>query len=559
MLLEKAVEYARDVMSGQEITTSEVKIQCQWFLNDLEVNQHEELFFYYFDENKLKVIENLLKLLNFAKGYKKGQSIYMGLENFQCFFLANVFGWRFKGNPLRFRYRDIYMFIPRKNAKSFLAAIIVILLMLTEQGYSENYSICKNRDLAGEIKKAISQVLASSPLVSKHFKVPTTLTGKIVCKLTNSFYQARTASPTSNNSVNPSCMIADEIGAFKETSNIDALKSGQLSVLNPLRLYLTTAYAEDHSIFFDELDYIRRVFNEQVDDDRMFALLYYADEENLWTERGLYMSNPLRIEENYNEIRDNRKLAIDKPSAREEYLTKNMNHFVPSITTEGYVDVQDLQKCKVDVIDWTGRDVYVAVDLSISNDNTSSAMTAYDRERDLILGTAIAFIPEGRIEQKCRLERLNYKKFIEEKICIACGDLTIDYKVVEQYVFDIEKTYKVHVLGIYFDVYNCISSAQKWDREYVTTQVRQHSDTLHQPTKLLYEYIVNGKFRYTENKLLEVNFQNARCTFDTTERRYVNKKRSRGKVDEVVALINSVYGLQQHELLADDQLFVQVL
>ena len=61
--------------------------------------------------------------------------------------------------------------------------------------------------------------------------------------------------------------------------------------------------------------------------------------------------------------------------------------------------------------------------------------------------------------------------------------------------------------------------------------------------------IANGKFYYSENKLLEINFENARCTYDTNLNRYVNKKKSSGKVDMVVALINSIYLLQQDIIL----------
>lgn len=48
--------------------------------------------------------------------------------------------------------------------------------------------------------------------------------------------------------------------------------------------------------------------------------------------------------------------------------------------------------------------------------------------------------------------------------------------------------------------------------------------------------------------MLEINFQNTQCTYDTNLNLYVNKKRSNGKVDMVVALINAVCLLQINEL-----------
>ena len=93
-----------------------------------------------------------------------------------------------------------------------------------------------------------------------------------------------------------------------------------------------------------------------------------------------------------------------------------------------------------------------------------------------------------------------------------------------------------------------MSSAQKWDEKYETSEIRQHSSVLHSPTKLLKEKILQGKFRYKANRLLELNFQNARCRFDTNKNMYVDKKRSAGKVDMVVALINAVYLLEKFEI-----------
>ena len=72
------------------------------------------------------------------------------------------------------------------------------------------------------------------------------------------------------------------------------------------------------------------------------------------------------------------------------------------------------------------------------------------------------------------------------------------------------------------------------------------------PTKLLKECILSKNFSYDENLMLEINFQNARCTEDTNLNKYVNKKKSTGKVDMVVALINAIYLLQQEQLSGSD-------
>ena len=169
ILLDKAFKYANDVVSGKEVTTWEVKKQCEIFLNDYNNRQFEDSFEFYFDEKKLKKINSLLKLINFATGFVAEKQVLDSLANFQAFFITNIFGWRFKDKPYKFRYNNNTLFIARKNAKTALIAIIFILLMLTEQKYSEFYSICLTKELAAEIKKEMQQIINASPLIKKHF------------------------------------------------------------------------------------------------------------------------------------------------------------------------------------------------------------------------------------------------------------------------------------------------------------------------------------------------------------------------------------------------------
>ena len=65
MLLEKSEKYAKNCISGKEITTFEVKKQCEWFLEDME-KQNNDYYPYYFDTKQIEIIEGVLKLLNFA-------------------------------------------------------------------------------------------------------------------------------------------------------------------------------------------------------------------------------------------------------------------------------------------------------------------------------------------------------------------------------------------------------------------------------------------------------------------------------------------------------------
>lgn len=574
MLKEKAIEYAKNVVNGEEVTmkqleellengkeiaTQEVVIQCQWFLDEYENKQNDDEFDFYFDESKLEVIEKLLKIINFATGFISG-SIYDGLEPYQAFFLANIFGWRFKNDSDRFRFREVVLFIARKNAKTFLAALIIILLMLTEDNNSEFYSICLDRDLAGEIKKAIRQLIEASPALQDYFKIPKTLSGRTECTITKATYQPRTAEANRNNSIRPCAFIADEYGAMKDTSNVNAMRSGQKSVKNPLMFKLTTAYPEDKSPMLEELDYLKKIYKGIEKNDRLFALVYYSTENHLWDDIGIMMANPLRVERNYEEIRDSRKSAQSKESERDEYLTKSMNHFVPSNSGEVYVNIDKVRKCKTDeVIDWKGKAVYLGLDLAMTTDNVSVSMVHYDELEDKIYAKSWAFIPTDRIIEKNNAERTDYNRFIREGNCFSCGEEVVSYAFVEKFITGLENLYGCDIIQVGYDRYNCMSTADKLEEAGLeTVEVKQHSSVTHAPTKLLKEYILQKKFVYEKNTLYEQNFINAKCVYDNNNNMYVNKKKSNGKIDMVVSTMIAVYLVQQ-EMLGNGQVFVQVI
>ena len=294
-------------------------------------------------------------------------------------------------------------------------------------------------------------------------------------------------------------------------------------------------------------------------------MLYEPDNPKNWTDDDIILkqANPVALEipEIWQDLLKKRARAIAIENSRENFLTKHCNIIYQGQGTESYVDINDVLQCKVSHIDWSGREVYLGVDLSMSNDNCSVGMVAEDDGK--ILADAIAFIPEGRIDEKTQFEKINYRSFIESLKCIACGNKTVDYAVIEDFVFHIEQKYNVKIKALGYDRYNAMSSAQKWESgdggKYDginCVQIRQHSDTLHSPTKLLFEKISNREFQYEDNKLLEINFQNARCTFDTNMNRYVTKKKSRGKVDMVVSLINACYLLEQ-DVIFEDGFIVQ--
>lgn len=506
ILLDNSIRYAENVLSGKELTTWEVQKQCEIFLNDYNNRQYNEEFAYYLDEKELEFINDLLKLFNFATGYVEGKQVLENLADFQCFFITNVFGWRFKGKSYKFRYNDNTLYIARKNAKTALIGIVFLLLLLTEQNFSEFYSICLTKELAAEIKKIMGQLINASPLIKNKFKVSDTLTGRITCALTKSFFEPRVSESGKNNSIRPSAFVADERGNFVDNENYNAMKSGQKNVLNNLIFKTTTAYEINNSIMEEDLDYSRKVLNGVVTNERHFALLYYAYEENMWNDTGIYQANPLRIEENYDTIREDRATALEKSSEVGEYLTKAMNVFVQEKKDEAYIDIKLWKKCEVDKVDFRGKEVVVALDGSISLDLTSVSIMY--REDDMYYTKAHAFLPENNL--KDRREKIDYYDMERRGYCTIQKDVnTIQQKPIEEYIRSIEEVYNCKIKIIVADKFNFMIMLENLAVDYDVLPLTQSYTELTVPTQGLKQVVYDNKIRYEKNELLTWCVSNA--------------------------------------------------
>ena len=554
----KAYEYCLNCID-KETTPKYVKLQMQEFMNVYEGKSDK----YIISQDKVKQLENILKILIMPKGLKAGQSLYNCTTGYQWLFYTAILCTVYKDNPQKRRYETGVLEICRKNFKTYTIATLFIILFLSEPKFSKFYSVAPDGSLSKEIKEAIAETIKSSPLVYEYREVKRFRITRDYIRFNpkESLYTPLSFSTNRMDGKLPNVFCADEVGALNTNYPIEAMQSGQLNILNKLGFIISTKYPTIDNPFEEEVSYSKKVLDKIIENDTRFSLLYEPDNPKNWETDDLVLqqSNPVALEipEIWEDLLKKRAYAIAVESKRENFVTKHCNIIYQGTGTESYVDVADVQKCKVTNIDWNGRVVYLGLDLSETNDNTSVSMVAVDDDNN-ILADSVAFIPDGRINEKNAFEKIDYRSFIHAMKCIACGDRVIDYAVVEDFILGIEAKYGVQVQAIGYDRYNALSTAQKLERAgYNMVEVRQHSSVLHPPTKLLKEYILNGKFAYTENKLLEINFQNARCTYDTNKNLYVTKKKSKGKVDMVVSLINAVYLLQQDYFLNQIDFVVQ--
>jgi phage terminase large subunit-like protein len=347
---------------------------------------------------------------------------------------------------------------------------------------------------------------------------------------------------------------------------VEAMRSGQITLLNALGIIISTEYPNDNNVMIDETDKAKKALDGLRDNRRIFSLLYEPDDYLLqndeWKTNDLciYQSNPVAVDIKrvFKKLLEKREDAVIYENKRENYLCKHNNIKYKSLGVEGYIDIMKVRECKIkeDLSFWRGKRVWLGLDLSQSDDNTSVSMVTEHEGK--IYSKVWGFIPKDKKDYKSKKENVDYNKLIRQDVCYECGDEVIDYRTVEKFILELKNKYGVEIVQIGYDRYNAISTVQKLEAErYECVEIKQHSSVLHMPTKLIKEYVLSKNFRYDENQMLEINFQNARCTEDTNLNKYVNKKKSAGKVDQVVSIINAVYLLQQEMLYGSNNFGAQ--
>lgn len=548
-MYKKAYEYCKwAIKSNNSEVPKYVKKQCERFINIWDDKDSISII----DHTKAQKICKLLQLINVPKGEGVGKSVVNTLTGFQWLLLIAPFVIVHRDDTDKRTYERIILEIARKNAKSYISALICLILMVLEPKFSRFFTVAPTGALARETFRQIKEFVNVSPALSKHFKLRR---DNVICKLTESEYLPLNYSTSTLDGRLPNAWLGDEVGALPDNYPLEAMDSGSVLLKNKLGIIMSTKYPTIDNPMEDEIQYAKNVLDNIIDDTTLFALLYEPDNpDGDWTtdENILAHANPLAIDVPllWDNLIAKRNKAIELPANKSNFLTKHCNIICSDTGNEAYVDIQDVLSCSTNnPIDWNGKEVYVGIDLSLSGDNTAVSVVSRDDNSKLIC-RPMCFIPKDKTEIKSRQERCNYDAYIKNGTCIACGNDVIDYGTVEDYIINLPKILGVKILAVGYDRYNAMSTVCKLEEAGISCiEVKQHSSVLASPTKLLYEEITTHNFQYEQNELFEVNFNNCKVQYDTNMNRYVHKKKSRKKIDMVVATLDAVCLLEQAELL----------
>lgn len=534
-------QYAKSVVDKEVISSKYIYKECKRFLDIIEDEESK----YFLDIEMLETLDKLTKLINMPDGAKKGESAYNSLAPFQWYFLVNALCMKYKDNPDKRKYEKSVLLIGRKNGKTFLTALIFIICMMIEPTYSNFYSVSATKDLSSLIKGQMEMILDSSPAISHHFKW---IRSEVRFNPNKSTMKPLAYSEDKLDGRMAQVWLSDETAALPSRYPLDAMRSSQLSLVNKTGIIISTAYQTTDNPMTEEVEYVEKVLDNLIEDEKVFGLIYKPDNPKEWDkDEALYQANPIlyAVPDIYEFLDGERTKAMNMPSTKSNFLTKHLNIFVDGDIEESFVNIDDLRqgKIKEEDFDWYGKDVYLGIDLAETVDNTAVSMVYYNLDEDKFYTKCWSFIPTERATEKSKRERIDYYRMRDKKWAFFCGDRVINQRFVEDYVLEIEEKYGVNVKGIGYDRRNAISSVNRFVEEgdYQCIEVKQNSSSLGPTFKMMRDYIIDGNFLYQENELLENNYKNARIIYDTTMNIYVNKKKSAGKIDGVYATADAMY------------------
>jgi len=558
--VEELIQYCKDVIDDEIISCQKHKWACMRFLKDLE-HQGTKEFPYIFDIERANRYLHWMTYFKHTKSKLAGQ--YKIPEPIEKFIFANVYGWVHKDTKLR-RFRRAYWQVARKNAKSQNLAILALYeLAAMGEKSSEVYIAATKKDQTryvwGEAKNMAEMC---------EF-----LKDKIKCKFyddigqkvllhekSKSFFARMTEEDRKKgDGSNPHCGILDEYHAHPTTEYYDVLSSGMKLREQPLLMIITTAGFNLNYPCYREYQYASKILNPDIDteDDEYFIMINELDvDENgeliddFRDERVWIKANPIaaKTEEGIKNIKDELKVALNKPDKMRDFLTRTMNVWVNQ-RTFGYMNMSKWKACGASkdnpFPDLTGRKGVIGVDLTSKLDLASVAFE-FPLDDGRIAVLSHSFMPEATYFMRlAKDKKTHFDSWVKEGWLTITPEEVIDDDFIAEYIEEQRKKNQWELKMLGFDIYNATSFANKMAKEYgyEVIEVRQGVLSLHEPTKDFRERVYAKKIIHNNNPVLNWAMGNAviKDSRNAQANIMLSKGESFDNIDPIAALIDAHY------------------
>jgi phage terminase large subunit-like protein len=300
---------------------------------------------YRYDVAKADHVCSFIEKLPHTKGQwarkRPGQSNRIELEPWQLFIVCSIFGWVEKETGFR-KYSEAYICVPRKNAKSTLAAAIGLYMLCADGEYgAEIYSGATKEKQAMEVFRPALLMAKKTPQLHKWFGVECAVKS-IYREEDGSRFEPVVGNP--GDGASPSCAIVDEYHEHETTILHDTMQTGMGAREQGLLLVITTAGSNiDGPCHILQGD-VEKMLDGLIEDENLFGIIYTVtvpeelvgtpEGENFWkTEAALRMANPNYGVSVFAEfLLKSLRQAIQSAHKQNVFKTKHLNIWVNAAT-----------------------------------------------------------------------------------------------------------------------------------------------------------------------------------------------------------------------------------
>lgn len=542
-----AVKYAKDVVSGKIPVSESPRLACKKFLEDLERAKSAD-FPYEWDKVEVERVCCFAECLQHVKGKwasARMEQRFFKTEPWQKFVFGCIFGWKNKKTGLR-RYREVYIEIPRKNGKSFLAAVVGLYMFLCDhESGSEVYCGATSLDQAMKVFNPAAQMLQRSEALRKKYGVR--IKKRFMELADGSVFCPIVAKPRDGDS--PHCSILDEYHEHPTDALYHAQATGQGAREQPIIMVITTAGKNIQSPCYELHDRVMKnqTGPEDVMDQSLLGLIYTIDkDDDPFCIESLVKANPnfgVSIEPDY--LLRQMNNAVRYVNQRADYLTKHLDFWVSQ--KNAYFDIlawQELANSQLRIADFVDCDCFIAVDMSARYDLTVITTGFIRREGDGLKHLYVfqdSYLPQETVEDASNpnFKRYQTMSMIENPNTLSGKLLTVTpgAEIDSHYIFE-ELNSKIkaytRVQEVIFDPWEArpiINELAKTYPRLTVLEMTQNTKNLNAGMKELTGAIMSRRIHHDGNAMLTWNMQNVESQtdkngndFPTNPNPKVNKK-----------------------------------
>lgn len=500
------------------------------------IEQRESTDKYYFDyDEAARAVRFIEKNLVHIEGKDAGHPFI--LETWQRVIIEDLFGWKRKADHTR-KYRVLYFEVPRKNGKSTLGAAIALYLIFADREYgAQIVSAAADREQARIIFDMASKMVSNSAKLSELAAV---YRSSIAYYKYGNSYKVLSADAFSKHGKNLHGILFDELHAQPNRELVDVLKTSTGTRLQPLEIYMTTAGYDRTSICWEYHEYALKVKLKQIEDQSFYPVIYAAEQEDDWRQQSTWeKANPnIGTTISYDYLERECKKAQEVPAYENTFRRLHLNQWTEQESRMIQMHVWQRNARQYQPGELEGKDCWAGLDLSTTSDVTALVL-AFPIDKEIRL-LPFFFVPRENMPARQKKNPLaNYPEWAARGHLIATEGNVIDYDYIRKFINDLAERYNIRKIA--FDRWNATQLTTQLDGDGLNLEpFGQGYKSMSAPTKELLKRITAGQLIHPDNPVLNWMAGNVAAESDADGNIKPSKKRSKEKIDGVVAAVMAI-------------------